>query len=148
MPVLSEMWASLSEKEKEEWREKANRFSWISTPEQKRKTIQELIASTRENVSLSYFIHEKFIWHVNYCFNSSNISLLSVLKVMECSWMYQPLIGMLCVGVILRRVLSMLRKPMVMLWTTFSSNICAVCRILIVFLHADTVYMYLFIYYM
>ena len=61
MPVLSEMWASLSEKEKEEWREKAKGFSWISTPEQKKKTIRELIASTRENVSLSYFIHVKFI---------------------------------------------------------------------------------------
>ena len=61
MPVLSEMWASLGEKEKEEWREKAKGFSWISTPEQKKNTIRELIASTRENVSLSYFIHVKFI---------------------------------------------------------------------------------------
>ena len=52
MPVLSQMWASLSAEEKEQWKEKAKGFSWISTPEQKKNAIRELVTSTRENVSL------------------------------------------------------------------------------------------------
>ena len=52
MPVLSQMWASLSTEEKEQWKEKAKGFSWISTPEQKKKAIRELVTLTRENVSL------------------------------------------------------------------------------------------------
>ena len=52
MPVLSQMWASLSAEEKEQWKEKAKGFSWISTLEQKKKAIRELVTSTRENVSL------------------------------------------------------------------------------------------------
>ncbi len=52
MPVLGQMWSSLNKEEKEEWREKAKGFSWISTPKQKTKAIRELIASTKDNVSI------------------------------------------------------------------------------------------------
>ncbi len=49
MPVLGQMWGSFNEEEKQEWKEKAKGFSWISTPKQKTKA---LFASTKDNVSL------------------------------------------------------------------------------------------------
>ena len=51
---LSEMWANLVDNEKEEWKEKASKGMYsnnISTPEQKRKAVRELISITQENVS-------------------------------------------------------------------------------------------------
>ena len=52
---ISEMWASLVDNEKEEWKEKACKGMYlnniISTPEQKKKAMHELISITQENVS-------------------------------------------------------------------------------------------------
>ena len=50
---LSEKWAGLMESEKGEWKEKASKgiFSTVSTPEQKKRAVRELISITQENVS-------------------------------------------------------------------------------------------------
>ena len=52
MTKLSEKWASLTDDQKKEWKDKASKgVSWVSTPEQKKKTVRELISITQENVS-------------------------------------------------------------------------------------------------
>lgn len=49
---LSTKWASLTDEEKRQWKVKASDgLSWISTPEQKKKAVHELISITEENVS-------------------------------------------------------------------------------------------------
>lgn len=49
---LSANWALLTDEEKKEWKVKASDgLSWMSTPEQKKKAIHELICITEENVS-------------------------------------------------------------------------------------------------
>lgn len=56
MTKLSDKWASLTEDEKKQWKDKAAKgiSSVTSTPETKKKAIRELTSITQENVSFLY----------------------------------------------------------------------------------------------
>ena len=51
MKKLSEKWATFSDDQKAEYKAKASdRMTWVSTLDQKKKVVRELIAITEENV--------------------------------------------------------------------------------------------------